>query len=107
MGQYRIPYEEVKKAGYRKNAQAAYAAILAIPKQTDDMLEAQLILEEDGLLWKIVKEDGLDIFAPILEAMDPLQEAMTAGLELQTRAFQESQSVEDLDYHLEKLEFEK
>ncbi len=105
--QYRIPYEEVKKAGYRKNAQAAYEAILDIPNQTDDMLEAQLILEEEGLLWKIVKEDGLDIFAPILEAMDPLQEAMTAGLELQIRAFQASQSIEDLDYHLEKLEFEK
>ena len=33
--------------------------------------------------------------------------AMTAGLELQIRAFQESQSIEDLDYHLEKLEFEE
>ena len=70
--QYRPAYEEIRKAGYRKRTEKAYENIFAVADRTDDLLEAQIILEKERLLWKIVYEDWLDIFEPILEAIDPL-----------------------------------
>ena len=70
--QYRIPYDEICKAGYRKRAEKAYENIFAVADRTDNMLEAQMILEQERLLWKIITEDFLDIMEPILEAADPL-----------------------------------
>jgi len=70
--QYRPAYEEVRKAGYRKRTEKAYENIFAVADRTNDLLEAQIILEKERLLWKIVYEDWLDIFEPIIEAIDPL-----------------------------------
>ncbi|MFA5585368.1 MAG: hypothetical protein WDA02_02325 [Saccharofermentanales bacterium] len=104
--QYRIPYEEVKKAGYRKRGERAYEELLALADETEDMQEAQLQIEERRLLWKIVKEDSLDIFQPILEAMDPLQ-AESLPLEKHVEVYLESDGDEALTYGLELAENEK
>ena len=106
VAQYKVPYEEVKKAGFRKRAEAAYEQIFAVADKTDDMLEAQMILEKERLLWKIVAEDALDIFEPILEVMDPLWQATTANLKKQVEVYQKATSDEELSYLLEKAEFE-
>jgi hypothetical protein len=105
--QYRVPYHEIKKAGYRKRGEAAYEEIFAVADRTNDMLEAQMILEQERLLWKIVSEDTLDVLEPILQAMDPLQPAMTIALEKHVEAYKKAQSSEELDYIIERLEFEK
>lgn len=105
--QYRVPYEEIKKAGYRKRGEAAYEKVFAVAERTEDMLEAQIILEEERLLWKIVSEDTLDIFEPILEAMDPLQPAMTTVLDQHVEVYKRVQGVEELDYALERLEYKR
>ena len=104
--QYRASYDEIKKAGYRKRAEAAYEKIFAVADRTSDMLDAQIILEQERLLWNIVPADSLDIFAPILEAMDPLQQVFLTNLELNTEAYQKAQSAEELEYLLEKIEYE-
>lgn len=104
--QYRVPYNEVKKAAYRKRAEAVYERILSLADTTDDMLEAQTILEEERLLWKVISEDAIDIFEPILEALDPLQ-AMSITVEKHLEAYKTVQASEELDYALEKLEVEK
>lgn len=104
--QYRIPYEEVKKAGYRKRGEKAYEELLTLADETEDMQEAQLQIEERRLLWNLVKEDSLDIFQPILEAMDPLQ-AESLPLEKHVEVYLESDSDEALTYGLELAENEK
>ena len=104
--QYRASYDEVKKAGYRKRGAAAYESIFAVAGRADDMLDAQIILEEERLLWKIVTEDGLDIFAPILEAMDPLQPGVSAAVEYSAEAFCNAGCDEELAYFMEKQVFE-
>ncbi len=106
LDQYRLPYEEVKKAGYRKRAEKAYEELFALADETDDMQEAQLLMEERRLLWRLVKEDGLDIFQPILEAMDPLQPE-SIPLAMHVEVYRESDSDETLTYGLEVLEGEK
>lgn len=105
--QYRSSYNEVKKAGYRKRGEAAYESIFAVADRTEDMLEAQIIFEKEGLLWKIANEDGLDIFEPVLEALDPLQPAQTAAIRKQVDIYREAQGSEELFYSLERAELDK
>lgn len=104
--QYRLAYNEVKKAGYRQGAKAAYERIFAVADLTDDMLEAQIILERERLLWKIVSEDSLDVFRPILQALDPLQPTAIA-IEKHIEVYEQAQSAEELEYALARLELEK
>lgn len=104
--QYRTSYEEVKKAGYRKRGEAAYERLLAVADQTDDMLDAQIIMEKERLLWKIVSEDALDIFEPILQAMDPLQQAVTITIQNQVEAHKQAGGSEELDYLTARQELE-
>jgi len=102
--QYRTPYNEIKKAGYRKRAEKAYEAIFEVANRTTDMVEAQLIFEKERLLWKIVTEDALDIFEPVLAAMDPLNKATTTNLLLQIETYKKVQSDEELTAEVEKQE---
>lgn len=105
--QYRISYEEVKKSGYRKRGEAAYEAIFNVANRTDDMVEAQIIMEEERLLWNIVKDDSLDIFEMLLDAMDPLDIAVNYTTVAQINAYINSDSDEELTYNLEVSEHEK
>lgn len=107
LAQYRIPYEEVKKAGYRKNGEKAYEKLFAVENRTDNMLDAQIIIEEERLMWHIVKDDMLDVLRAGLEKVDPLQPAMNVALEKQIEVTEEADSAEELDYLLEKLEYDK
>ena len=102
--QYRIPYQAIKETGYRKRGEAAYEAIFAVAEQTTDMLEAQLILEKERLLWNIIVLDSLDIFEPILAAMDPLQTSITENVALQIEAYKKAQSEEELMAFIENTE---
>ncbi|MBE5780226.1 MAG: hypothetical protein E7328_00165 [Clostridiales bacterium] len=107
LAQYEMGYQEVKKAGYRKRGEKAYEDLFAVADRTDDMLQAQIILEEERHLWKIVAEDSLDIYETIYEAMDPLYRMVTEPLKLHMDAYKESSGDEELTYKLEKLEDEK
>ncbi|MBE6014812.1 MAG: hypothetical protein E7241_05555 [Lachnospiraceae bacterium] len=99
--QYRPAYDEVKKAGYRKRGEAAYEKLFDVANRTSDMVEAQLIMEKERLLWKIVSEDSLDIYETILEAMDPLYEAVTYPISQFVEIYKKANGEEELIYELE------
>ena len=101
--QYRVSYDAVKQSEYRKRGEKAYENIFAVADRTDDMQEAQLILEKERLLFKIVSEDALDIFETIYEAMDPLFDAMTSNVRLQTEMYKTIDSSDDLNYESELI----
>ncbi len=105
--QYRTAYDEVKKAGYRKGGEAAYENIIAVKDRASDMLDAQIILEQERLLWKIVSEDSLDIFGTLYDAMDPLYYFMTAPMAMSVDAYKNADGDEKLSYLIEKNEYEK
>jgi hypothetical protein len=102
--QYRAPYDEIKKAGYRKRAEKAYENIFAVADKTDDMAEAQILLEDGRMFLKIVTEDALDIFEPILEALDPLQDGITYLLKRNIEIYKAALSDEEIYYRLECIE---
>ena len=71
LNQYKAAYDAVKQQGYRKNAEKAYENIFDVANRTDDLLEMNIILEKEEMLWKIVSEDLKDIYNPLFEALDP------------------------------------
>jgi len=101
--QYRVPYNEICKAGYRKRTEKAYENIFAVADRTDNMLEAQIILDEERLLWKIVSEDYKEVYEPILEATDPLWNAVYKPSELFYETYRVCESEEEMHYHGQRL----
>ncbi len=105
--QYRTAYNEVKKAEWRTRGAAAYEQIFDVANQTDDMLKAQIILEKERLLWKIVSEDSLDIFENIYKAADPLYRFVSAPLKIQADIYAKATCDEQLSYLIEKAEYSR
>ncbi len=105
--QYRHSYDEIKKVGYRKRAEKAYEEIFNVANRTNDIAEAQIILEKERLLWNIVTTDSLDIYETILQAMDPLNHQLTDPLAMLVDVYKSSGSEEELRYKLELYESKK
>lgn len=103
--QYQSAYNELCNDPQRARGKAAYEQLFAVAERTDDMLEAQLIIERERLLWKIVAEDSLGIFENTLSQMDPLSLATTASLHQQIKAYEKADSDEELSYLLEKTQW--
>ncbi|MCR4611394.1 MAG: hypothetical protein K5644_05805 [Lachnospiraceae bacterium] len=104
--QYETGYNEIKRAGYRKRGEAAYEKLFDVANRTDNMVEAQIILEKERLLWKIVSEDALDIFDTVLEAMDPLYEATSYPVAAFSEVYKKVDCDEELTYETEILKHE-
>lgn len=98
--QYRAAYDELCKRGSIAG-KAAYEEVFNVANRTDDMLEAQIILEKERLLWKIVSADAIEIFENKLKEMDPLYLATTAKLLGQIKAYKESNSDVELNYKID------
>ena len=96
--QYRTSYNAVLNGGYRFRAQKAYESIFAVAQRTEDLLEMNIILEKERLLWKIVTEDLQDIYEPILAATDPLNTGIVKQFEKLIQICTSVESDEELSY---------
>ena len=96
--QYRPSYNAVVNGGFRFRAQKAYENIFAVAGRTEDLLEMNIILEKERLLWKIVTEDLLDIYEPILAATDPLNIGMVKQFEKLMDISRSAESDEELSF---------
>lgn len=103
--QYRLAYEELKARGSIRGC-AAYDALFDVANRTDDMLEAQLIIERERLNWRIVTEDAIEVFENKLEEMDPLNLSTTAKLLGQIKAYKLARCQEELEYLIDKQDVE-
>lgn len=98
LDQYKASYEAVKNAGYRKRAEKAYENIFDVAGRTDDLIEMNIILENEKMLWKIVSEDFLDIYEPILEATDVFNEGIVKQFTNLIKVCRDSTCDEELTY---------
>lgn len=103
--QYRVAYNTVKTAGYKKRGEVAYEKIFDVANRATDMLDAQLIFEKERLLWKIVTEDAMDIFSTIYEAMDPFYDFMRDPIALQIESYTSATCDEELTYLVERHDY--
>lgn len=99
--QYRAAYNAVKQQDYRRNAEKAYEAIFNVADRTDDLLEMNIILEKEQLLWKIVSEDLKDIYTPIFNALDPNNEGFRKQFGELIRVANYSLCDDQLTYNIE------
>ncbi|MEA3265861.1 MAG: hypothetical protein U9P42_02815 [Candidatus Fermentibacteria bacterium] len=99
--QYRESYNAVKSAGYRKRAEKAYENIFAVADRADNLIDMNIILEREQLLWKIVTEDLLDIYQTVLDATDPLNLAVVSRFQRMIKTCGEATCDEDLAYRTE------
>lgn len=97
VNQFKTAYEQVCKQD-KPRAKAAYEEIFDIANQTDDMTEAQIILEKKRLLWKIMRDSALDDLLLTLKKMDPLHKATTAKLLGQINTYYNVDCPEELTY---------
>ncbi len=73
---HRMAYEEIKKYPYRKKTLEIYEKILGIANQTDDIMEAQLILEDQQFFSQLAMV-GFEEMEELQKApMDPLDEVL-------------------------------
>ena len=98
LSQYRTSYDVVKGAGYRKRAEKAYENIFDVENRTDNLIDMNIILEKEKMMWKIVSEDFLDIYQPILDATDPLNLSVVRQFENLIKICEESTCDEELTY---------
>ncbi len=103
--QYRVPYEDVKKSHYKKRTEKAYEAILDVANQTDDMLDAQIILEDKRLLWNIVAEDLRETYETLSDATDPLFLHLKDQFTMYARGYQDAKNDGDISYITETFDY--
>ena len=99
--QFRPAYNTIKAQGYRFKAEAAYEQIFNVAERTDDLLEMNVILEEEELLWKIVVDDFKDIYSPLFEAQDPNNKAFYEQFKALTEMSETVRDETELDYYNE------
>lgn len=104
LNQYRTAYEEICRDPSRVRAKAAYERVFDVANQTDDMLEAQLLLEQGNLLFGLSKFDSVEIFENRLKDMDPLFFSTTAQLLNSLDAARRATSPETMYYFSAKAE---
>ncbi len=71
LDQYRPNYEMAKTHGYQPRSVALYEEIFKIADRTDDLLEMNIILEEEGYLRRMSSEASFDTYELHLAAQDP------------------------------------
>ena len=96
--QYRESYNAVKSAGYRTRAEKAYENIFAVADRADNLIDMNIILEREQLLWKIVTEDLLDIYQTVLDATDPLNLSVVTRFQKMIETCSKSTCDEELAY---------
>ncbi len=102
--QYKSVYDELKKIPYQTRTHKAYEDIFDVAERTADMLEAQIIIEKERMLWKIISENYFDIYNAIVEASDPIDEYVSTITNAYFNTYTSANNEEELTYLLEKLE---
>lgn len=97
--QYRPQYEEIARPGFRKKTESLYEEIFKLAEITDDLLEAQLILEEEGWQRDIFLTSQRELLAAIMEAMDLADPTISARVIGDFKAICQASGPEEYIYY--------
>ena len=100
--QYRYAYNEIKNSGVpRPKALKAYEDVFAVADRTDDIIEAQIIMEKERLLFKIASVDITENAEHILDGIDPYWDLNAKVLQVRCNSMMNANSDEELTYNTE------
>jgi hypothetical protein len=104
--QYRYGYDVIKETKYRKKTIKAYDDLFAVADRTDDLMEGQIIIEKEGLVRKMTAVNGREVAETLLEAMDPLFEAVRGMTEETAEQYADFLTPEEITYRSSVLKIE-
>ena len=96
--QYRHVYETSVKPYNRPLTEAAYQRLFDVENRTDDLLEAQMIIEKEGLLIDTVTADYKNLVKDFMDAVDPNYEVTSATTKATLGVYAEAKSLEEITY---------
>lgn len=96
--QYRHVYETSVKPYNRPLTEAAYQRLFDVENRTDDLLEAQMIIEKEGLLIDTVTADYKNLVKDFMDAVDPNYEVTSATTKVTLGVYAEAKSLEEITY---------
>ena len=91
---YRLVYEKAVKPNKRELTDRAYQKLFDMENRTDDLLEAQMIIEREHLILNTVTADYKDIAEDFMEAADPNYEVTSATVKATIGVYATAKSLE-------------
>ena len=98
LAQYRHVHETSVKPYNRPLTDAAYQRLFDVENRTDDLLEAQIIIEKEGLLIDTVTADYKNFVMDFMEAVDPNYEVTSATTKATLGVYAEAKSIDEITY---------
>lgn len=106
LDQYRYGYDVIKETKYRKNTIKSYEDLFAVADRTEDIMEGQIIIEKEGLVRKMTAVNGREVAETLIEAMDPLFDAVRAMAAETAEQFADFLTPEEVTYKSSALRIE-
>ncbi len=95
---YRLVYETSVKPNKRELTDKAYQELFDVENRTDDLMEAQIIIEKEHLVVNTVTAEYKYIAQDFLEAADPNYEVISAGVKNSIGLYANAKSLDEVTY---------
>ena len=95
---YRMVYETSVRPNNRELTDKAYQELFAVENRTDNVIEAQIIIEKEGLLLNTITAEYKALAQDFLEAADPNYEVTSATTKATLGVYTDAKSIEEITY---------
>lgn len=97
LNNYRLVYEEIRPNA-REATNKAYEKLFDVENRTDDLLEAQMIIEKEKLILNTVIADYKELAEDFLKAADPNYEITSSVVRISAGAYASANSLDEITY---------
>ncbi len=97
LNNYRLVYEEIRPNA-REATNQAYEKLFEVEERTDDLIEAQMIIEREKLILNTVIADYRELAEDFLRAADPNYEITSSVVKLSAGAYASANSLDEITY---------
>ena len=97
LNNYRLVYEEIRPNA-REATNKAYEKLFEVEKRTDDLIEAQMIIEREKLILNTVIADYKELAEDFLKAADPNYEITSSVVKLSAETYVSASSLDEITY---------
>lgn len=94
---YKLTYDSIRKYN-RKPTNEAYEALLAVESRTDDLIEAQIIMEKEKLVLNTLIADYKAIAEEFALSIDPHFEPTSATVNASIAAYAKAKTIDEIIY---------
>ena len=97
LNNYRLVYEEIRPNAREATSQA-YEKLFEVEERTDDLIEAQIIIEREKLILNTVIADHRELAEDFLKAADPNYEITSSVIKLSAGSYASANSLDEITY---------